>query len=298
MATSKKANLKEYIDTVSRIKPSAEVKFGSVQEDGSIDEISAREQYWESMTSDEVQEVADNLEQAVMESQSGKRQPTTGDLLNKIDQIAKDRPEPEIVREVRDVVKKVNELTETQVDEEWKELSGDSNEEPTPIVIEEGMEPVTPEQMVADEDNLGPVAGHYDELEDREERPEVSTDVSLILMALEKLIDKIDNMQNFTPVIHVPAPVIHVTLPETRRTVTKAIERDEAGYMKTVRETIEEVPQGEPLIEVVKEETEPTEPEDIVFEEGDEHIEEEAYAGVIDPLTKENKQGYKKSRKK
>jgi len=291
MATSKKANLKEYIDTVSRIKPSAEVKFGSVQADGSIDEISAREQYWESMTSDEVQKVADELEQAVMESQSGKRQPTTGDLLNKIDQIAKDRPEPEIVREVRDVVKKVNELTETQVDEEWKELSMEE-------VVTEGMEPVKPEQMVADEDNLGPVAGHYEELEDREQRPEVSTDVSLILMALEKLIDKIDNMQNFTPVIHVPAPVIHVTLPETRRTVTKAIERDEAGYMKTVRETIEEVPQGEPLIEVVKEETGPTEPEDIVFEDGDEHIEEEAYANVIDPLTKGNKQGYKKSHKK
>jgi len=295
MATSKKANLKEYIDTVSRIKPSAEVKFGSVQADGSIDEISAREQYWESMTSDEVQKVADELEQAVMESQSGKRQPTTGDLLNKIDQIAKDRPEPEIVREVRDVVKKVNELTETQVDEEWEKLSGETVEEE---VVTEGMEPVKPEQMVADEDNLGPVAGHYEELEDREQRPEVSTDVSLILMALEKLIDKIDNMQNFTPVIHVPAPVIHVTLPETRRTVTKAIERDEAGYMKTVRETIEEVPQGEPLIEVVKEETGPTEPEDIVFEDGDEHIEEEAYANVIDPLTKGNKQGYKKSHKK
>lgn len=251
MATSKKTQLKDYIDTVSRIKPSAEVKFASVQEDGSVDELSARQQYWESMTSDEVQQVAEELEQAITE---GKKHPSTGDLLSKIDEISKDRPEPEIVREIKDVVTKVNELSEAQVNEEFTKLTGEPVEEDTKEVVEEGMEPVRPEQMVADEDNLGPVAGHYEELEDedgREERQEVSTDVSLILMTLEKLIDKIDNMQNFTPVIHVPAPVIHVTLPETRRTVTKAVERDEQGYIKTVTENIEDVPQGEPIIEVM-----------------------------------------------
>jgi len=81
------------------------------------------------------------------------------------------------------------------------------------------------------------------------------SETAMLIKLVSTLIDKIDEMQNFNPVIHVPAPVIHVTLPETRRTVTKAIERDEHNLIKTVHESIEEVPSGEPLIEVRSQET-------------------------------------------
>jgi len=79
------------------------------------------------------------------------------------------------------------------------------------------------------------------------------SETALLIKLVVQLIDKIDEMQNFNPVIHVPAPVIHVTLPETKRTVTKAIERDENNLIKTVHESIEEAPAGEPLIEVKEE---------------------------------------------
>ena len=253
MAKSKKASFKDYMDTTARIKPSAEVKFASVQEDGSVDEVSSRKQFWESMTSDEVQTVNEEFENAVMESMNqvkkDKKSPSTGDLVSKINSIAKERPEP-IKKELKEVVEEVKEaVTEATT-----------------------MRRVAPEEMeIADPLEVGPVSGNFEELEDefedeRDRRPEVASDVMLILQTLELLIDKIDNMQNFTPIIHVPAPVIHVTLPETTRTVTKAVERDGEGYIKTVRETIEEKPQGEPLIEVIKSQ-EPDEPEDIIFEE-------------------------------
>jgi hypothetical protein len=76
------------------------------------------------------------------------------------------------------------------------------------------------------------------------------SETAMLIKLVSVLIDKVDAMQNFNPVIHVPAPIIHVTLPETKRTVTKAIERDENNWIKTVREHIEESPAGEPLIEV------------------------------------------------
>tara|TARA_R110000851_G_scaffold284686_1_gene438248 strand:+ start:971 stop:1636 length:666 start_codon:yes stop_codon:yes gene_type:complete len=76
------------------------------------------------------------------------------------------------------------------------------------------------------------------------------SETALLIKLISALIEKVDDMQNFNPVIHVPAPVIHVTLPETKRTITKAVERDENNWIKTVREHIEETPLGEPLIEV------------------------------------------------
>ena len=79
------------------------------------------------------------------------------------------------------------------------------------------------------------------------------SETQMLIMVVQKLCDKIDQMQNFNPVIHVPAPVIHVTLPETRKTVTKAVERDENNFIKTVRESVVEEPVGEPLIEVAEE---------------------------------------------
>lgn len=81
---------------------------------------------------------------------------------------------------------------------------------------------------------------------------EQMSETALLIKLVSTLIDKIDDMQNFNPVIHVPAPVIHVTMPETKRTVTKAVERDENNWIKTVHEHHEEIPIGEPLIEVKK----------------------------------------------
>lgn len=76
------------------------------------------------------------------------------------------------------------------------------------------------------------------------------SETAMLIKLIGVLIDKVDAMQNFNPVIHVPAPVIHVTMPETRRTVTKAVERDENNWIKSVTEQIEETPLGDPLIEV------------------------------------------------
>jgi hypothetical protein len=76
------------------------------------------------------------------------------------------------------------------------------------------------------------------------------SETALLIQLVTALITKVDEMQNFNPVIHVPAPVIHVTMPETKRTVTKAVERDENNWIKSVTEQIEETPVGEPLIEV------------------------------------------------
>jgi hypothetical protein len=86
---------------------------------------------------------------------------------------------------------------------------------------------------------------------------EQMSETAMLIKLVSVLIDKVDSMQNFNPVIHVPAPVIHVTLPETKRTITKAVERDENNWIKTVREHIEEVPSGEPLIEVKQAEPTP-----------------------------------------
>lgn len=78
----------------------------------------------------------------------------------------------------------------------------------------------------------------------------------MLVTAIQKLCDRIDQMQNFNPVIHVPAPVIHVTMPETRKTVTKTVERDDKNLITNVREDIEEKPTGKPVVEVVQPQTE------------------------------------------
>ena len=69
---------------------------------------------------------------------------------------------------------------------------------------------------------------------------------------LVTLCDKIEQMQNFNPVIYVPALVIHVTLTETRKTVTKTVERDDKNLITQVREDIEEKPTGKPIVEVTQ----------------------------------------------
>lgn len=224
MATSKKAGLKDYIDTVSKFKPSAEVKFASVQPDGSKQEISASKTYWENMTSDEVQSLNEEVSEAVL---TGKKTPSTGDLLAKIDAIAAEKT-PEVVVE---------------------NTAGKAIKE-TLSKIEEAVEQMNEDEVPANEPKLSPVAGQEAPAPMPTPEPEVKADVALILTALTALITKIDSMQNFTPVIHVPAPIIHVTMPEVKRTVTKVIERDEQGEMIKVVESIMEKPAGEPLIEV------------------------------------------------
>ena len=57
---SKKANLKDYIETVQSIKPSAEVKFGRANKDGeTIVESVASKEYEAIVNSEEVQEAAE-----------------------------------------------------------------------------------------------------------------------------------------------------------------------------------------------------------------------------------------------
>lgn len=228
MATSKKAGLKEYLEARQKVKPSAEVKFAARQEDGSVDEISAKQRYWESMTSEEAQQVNEEFERAVTKKN------TTGELLNRIDKIAKSKPEPVITKQVEQVAETIESLQATaeQVDEQIGEF------------VE--LPPV---------DDAVSLAGPLTSSPQNNAQPEVS-ETALLIQAIEKLVDKIDQMQNFTPVIHVPAPVIHVTLPETRRTVTKAIERDENNLIKSVTESIEEKPIGDPEVIVIKEDEE------------------------------------------
>lgn len=214
MAKSKKAGLADYINTVQKIKPSAETKFNAKQPDGTTSETSAKKVYESVINSPEVKEASARTEHDIIEHVTHKS-PEIGDLLSKIDSIAKERPEPEVVTEAEQV--------------------------------EEFEEPVHTEQM-------SPVAGQQPAEQPEVVAIEMKPDVALILEALAMLVQKIDDMQNFTPIIHVPAPVIHVTLPETRRTVTKAIERDANNLIKNVREQIEEVPLGDATIEIMEDE--------------------------------------------
>jgi hypothetical protein len=45
-------------------------------------------------------------------------------------------------------------------------------------------------------------------------------------------------------------------MPETRKTVTKTVERDDKNLITNVREDIEEKPTGKPVVEVVQPQTE------------------------------------------
>lgn len=205
MAHTKK-DLSSYITTVSKTKPSAEVKFKSIDEDGTVEETIASRTY--------VAEHAD-AEFAAASKIDG--------LTERLQRVAERNTEmqADLVDDVLD------ELDEEQLTESEVEFHSavDTPEADSPLTYV-------------------PNAQHKDKT-----TAELS-ETAILIKLVSTLIDKVDQMQNFNPVIHVPAPVIHVTLPETKRTVTKAIERDENNWIKTVKEHIEEVSDGEPLIEV------------------------------------------------
>ncbi len=212
---TKKQDLSEYITTVKKLKPSAEVKFRTKNEEGDIEETIASRTYVSEHMDREIA-AADNV-------------PGLKDRLAQVNRRSQEKLAETVVEE--------DDIEDIEDDVEEEAL-----QENAEVTVRLADEPQDDSPFTHTPNTRGPEA--------HKTTKELSEN-QLLIQLVAKLIDKIDEMQNFNPVIHVPAPVIHVTLPETRKTVTKAIERDENNFIKTVRESIEESPQGEPLIEVV-----------------------------------------------
>jgi hypothetical protein len=210
-----KKELKDYITTVAPLKPSAEVKFRSTDENGEVTESVASRTY--------VAQHADKEIAAVSQNKG------LNDRLNKVIETAGAKAVRE--QEAQDDL----DALEAEVDAE--EMLDESASVAFVKSHTEGDGAKSPMTHVPNAQHEGASTAELSE-------------TAMLIKLVSVLIDKIDAMQNFNPVIHVPAPVIHVTLPETKRTVTKAVERDENNWIKTVREHIEETPVGEPLIEV------------------------------------------------
>ena len=210
-----KKDLSDYITTVKQLKPSAEVKFRSQDEKGEVTERVASREY--------IAQHADKEVDAVSQIKG------LTERLNKVTEKAATQAvkEQEVLDDLDDL--------EAEVDDE--ETLGESAEVAYVKVNNAGDGATSPMTRVPNSQHEAP-------------NTEQMSETALLIKLVSTLIDKVDAMQNFNPVIHVPAPVIHVTLPETKRTVTKAIERDENNLIKTVHESIEESPAGEPLIEV------------------------------------------------
>lgn len=84
----------------------------------------------------------------------------------------------------------------------------------------------------------------------------------LILEAINKLIDKIDRLVLTPPTIHIPAPIIEVTLPDIKRTVLKEIVREKtkdgkAGVIDHVIETTVDKKISESKAQILKPKTAP-----------------------------------------
>jgi hypothetical protein len=208
-----KKDLNEYLTKVGKLKPSAEVKFKTTGKDGTVTEEVASRTYVAKHIGNEVD---------VVSQIKG-----LSERLNRVTEKA-----AKVVEDDLDDIEK--EVEHEQLEEaasaavEFSKASeyGETEESPFTHVPNSKLNPKSTEEM---------------------------SELALLIKLVSKLIDKIDDMQNFNPVIHVPAPVIHVTLPETRKTVTRAVERDDEGFIKSIREHVEEVPNGEPLIEVQQE---------------------------------------------
>ena len=198
-------DLNEYITTVKKLKPSAEVKFKSVSDDGVIEETVASREYI--------------AKHAGKEMEAASKVPGLSERLKKnLDQTN---------AAIAEANAEVDELEEEQLGESQVVFKGaDDKSDDSPLT-------------------------HVPNVQHQQPTTENMSETALLIQLVSTLIDKIDQMQNFNPVIHVPAPVIHVTLPETKRTATKVVERDENNWIKSVTEHIEETPQGEPLIEVM-----------------------------------------------
>lgn len=210
MATKK--DLQQYITTVGTIKPSAEVKFRSKNEQGQVIETVASRTYVSNHIDKEVQAV--------------KNIAGLSERLNRVTENA-----------MKNAVQ-----SEPDLDELEQEIADD-------IALSENFE-VRLQDTDDLEDDAGSPLTHVPNSVTNITSTEEMSEMALLIKLVSKLIDKIDSMQNFNPVIHVPAPIIHVTLPETKRTVTRAVERDDEGFIKSIREHVEEAPAGEPLIEV------------------------------------------------
>lgn len=155
--------------------------------------------------------------------------------------------EVDVVSQIPGLSDRLNRVTENaaqqiqdDLDEIEQEAENDQLEESASVEFSQNTSAGT-----AEESPLTHVSNSQHEPKSAEEMSETA----LLIKLVSHLIDKIDEMQNFNPVIHVPAPVIHVTLPETKRTVTRAVERDDEGFIKSIKEHVEEAPEGEPLIE-------------------------------------------------
>lgn len=210
-----KKDLKEYLTTVGKIKPSAEVKVRTQGQNGEVTEEVASRTYVSKHINKEVD--------AVSQIKS------LSERLNRVTEKAVKTAETVQEDELDDIEQEVED--EQMLDESALvavNVANTPDGEPSPMTqVPNGVENTRTTQEMSE--------------------------TALLIKLVSQLIDKIDDMQNFNPVIHVPAPVIHVTLPETRKTVTRAVERDDEGFIKSIREHVEEVPNGEPLVEVQQE---------------------------------------------
>lgn len=213
MATKK--DLSDYITTVKKIKPSAEVSFRSKDDNGDVTETVASRTY-----------VANHIDKEI-------------DAVSQIKSLSE---------RLNNVTLKAAEksVKEQQEQDDLDALEREVDEEE---MLDENAEVVFDKSHTAGDGAESPMT-HVPNAQHEVPNTAEMSETAMLIQLVSTLIDKIDSMQNFNPVIHVPAPVIHVTLPETKRTVTKAVERDENNWIKTVRESIEETPAGEPLIEV------------------------------------------------
>jgi hypothetical protein len=214
---TKNHDLSEYITKVKSFKSPAKVKIKTTNKDGDVEETVASRTYVSEHVDTEI-DVAGNID--------GLR-----DRLEQInkrsnEKVAEKASKPKEIDDVEDEVD--NEALQEDAEVSFRDANDPQDDSPFTHV---------PNSKEADPDQT----------------TAQMSETALLIELVAKLIEKIDDMQNFNPVIHVPAPVIHVTLPETRKTVTKAIERDENNFIKTVRESIEEAPAGDPLIEVAEE---------------------------------------------
>jgi len=96
------------------------------------------------------------------------------------------------------------------------------------------------ETDLPESENLEPEFTDHEVVE--HEQPQISLETKLLLEAFNKLIDRIDQLAASTPVINVPAPIVEVSIPETRKVVNKIVERDENGLITQITEDVQEHP--------------------------------------------------------
>jgi hypothetical protein len=207
-----KNDLSDYLTRVSKIKPSAEIKFRTTDDNGVVTEEVASRTYVSNHISDE-SDLVDSI-------------PGLRERLNRVTEEA-----------AKDVGSESIEDLDAEVEEEALEESAD-------VSFRDARQP--------EEEEESPLTYAPNASTEPKTTQELS-ETAMLIKLVSQLIDRIDQMQNFNPVIHVPAPVIHVTMPETKKTVTRAVERDDEGFIKSIREHVEEAPEGEPLIEVQQE---------------------------------------------